>query len=377
MKYVVYIIVFAFSLIANSVNGQEESTKERTLYVVKTDGGKELFGYILKDDGREIQLETKNIGTVFLKKENLVDIRPAKSENIAGADYSATRATGPYTTRYYFTTNALPVKKYENYAMLHLYGPEVHFSLSDKLSIGIMTSWIASPFCLAAKYSLYSKNDFHLAAGTIIGSSGYIGNGRAYGGLHWLTATKGNRSTNFSISAGYGYINFGDIMSIGEKYRFDKMYDSNYSWEARLALEEQLLGPNRNNPNLNIDAFQAAGVIGISGITPVGKSSSFIFDSMFFLRKSKRVKYSDLDVTVSYTDTSLANPTVTETITIEEGEIVTSENITATVLFMPSMRFQQAHNKAIQVSLGGFVNVDSEGNLNTAPFPMVSWLRQF
>ena len=166
-------------------------------------------------------------------------------------------------------------------------------------------------------------------------------------------------------------------MSIGEKYRFDKMYDSNYSWEARLALEEQLLGPNRNNPNLNIDAFQAAGVIGVSGITPVGKSSSFIFDSMFFLRKSKRVKYSDLDVTVSYTDTSLANPTVTETITIEEGEIVTSENITATVLFMPSMRFQQAHNKAIQVSLGGFVNVDSEGNLNTAPFPMVSWLRQF
>ena len=84
-----------------------------------------------------------------------------------------------------------------------------------------------------------------------------------------------------------------------------------------------------------------------------------------------------MDVTVSYTDTSLANPTVTETITIEEGEIITSENITATVLFMPSMRFQQAHNKAIQVSLGGFINVDSEGNLNTAPFPMVSWLRQF
>ena len=58
-------------------------------------------------------------------------------------------------------------------------------------------------------------------------------------------------------------------MSIGEKYRFDKMYSSNYSW-ARLALEEQLLGPNRNNPNLNIDAFQAL-ALGVSGITPVGK----------------------------------------------------------------------------------------------------------
>jgi len=81
-------------------------------------------------------------------------------------------------------------------------------------------------------------------------------------------------------------------------------------------------------------------------------------------------------VSVEYIDSTHAQgPDVTETHTIEYGEI-SSDKMSATILFMPSMRFQQSHNKAIQVSLGGFININSDG-LTTTPFPMVSWLRQF
>ena len=354
----------------------KETKEERTLYVIKKTDGYEIYGYIIEDNGREILVETKSIGKIYINKTDLVEMSPVKSEKVESAEYSNVNVGGPYSTRYYFTTNALTVKKHENYAMLHLYGPEVHFSLSDKLSLGIMTTWIASPFAIAGKYSLYSKENTHLAVGSIIGSSGFIQNGKAFGGLHWLTATNGSRKTNLSISLGYGYINFGSALDIGEKYRFDKMYDQSAGYMAVDAVQEEVLGVNKEDINLYADQFQDAVVLGISGITPVGKSSSFIFDSMVFFRKGQKVNYSDYPVTVEYIDSTHAQgPDVTETHTIEYGEISSGDR-SATILFMPSMRFQQSHNKAIQVSLGGFININSDG-LTTTPFPMVSWLRQF
>ena len=146
--------------------------------------------------------------------------------------YTEFRDSGPFTTRYYFTNNALPVKKGEDYAMIHLYGPEVHFSLNDKLSFGVMSTWIASPIALASKYSLYSDGNTHVALGTILGTSGYLGidDGGVFGGLHWLTLTKGNRLENISFSAGYGYFNDNvGLFSnnyLGEKYRYSS-YNEN------------------------------------------------------------------------------------------------------------------------------------------------------
>ena len=45
---------------------------------------------------------------------------------------------GPFTTRYIFTTNALPILKGEHYAKLNILGPEVHFAVSNNFNIGII-----------------------------------------------------------------------------------------------------------------------------------------------------------------------------------------------------------------------------------------------
>ena len=166
---------------ANKNNNQQEAsdTTKKQLFLIRKTDGNELYGFIISDDGREILLETKTIGKVYINKSDIKEIintkRSVNVDSIDDESYTEFRDSGPFTTRYYFTNNALPVKKGEDYAMIHLYGPEIHFSLNDKLSFGVMSTWIASPIALASKYSLHSDGNNHVALGTILGTSGYLG----------------------------------------------------------------------------------------------------------------------------------------------------------------------------------------------------------
>ena len=98
-----------------------------------------------------------------------------------------------------------------------------------------MSTWIASPIALASKYSLYSDGNNHVALGTILGTSGYLGiaDGGVFGGLHWLTFTKGDRLKNISFSAGYGYFidNVGLFNNsyLGDKYIYSSS-DENHPY---------------------------------------------------------------------------------------------------------------------------------------------------
>ena len=114
--------------------------------------------------------------------------------------------------------------------MINLFGPEIQLSVTNSTSVGIMASWIASPIGVVLKQQLLSKNTFHLSLGIIMGTSGYIEQGSIFGGLHWLTATFGDRSTNISFSGGVGYMKWpsaqnSSIMNnqrrIGENYGYD------------------------------------------------------------------------------------------------------------------------------------------------------------
>ena len=45
-------------------------------YVVQLMSGREYFGYILADDGREIKLNTESVGIIFVKKQDVKFIKP-------------------------------------------------------------------------------------------------------------------------------------------------------------------------------------------------------------------------------------------------------------------------------------------------------------
>ncbi len=232
------ILFIAFLLSNLNMLFAQTTQPDTNLYLFKKNDGSEYIGKLLSDDGREILILTEKLGKIFIPKSEINSIVVIKDKNsiVRGEFHSE----GPFTTRHSFTTNALPIKKGENYAMVNLYGPEVHFAVTDHFNIGIMSTWIASPVAIAAKYTFPSNNPkVNFSIGTLMGTSGYLDNFSSLGGLHFGNLTYGDRKNNITFSAGYGYL----------LNAWDDPYE----------------GP----------------IISIAGIAKVGAKASFIFDSMF------------------------------------------------------------------------------------------------
>ena len=333
-------LAFCFMLVFtlnNNVFAQKESidsTKtKKDIYVIIKNDGNELVGEILSDNGREVLILTKSIGKVYVNKSDIQEMKIISPEG-QELDQSGKQVgyipRGVFTTRYYFTNNALPNKKGDHYALLNLYGPEVHFALSDKFSLGVMTTWIGSPLALASKYSFKTKKEkINFSLGTIMGTSGFLGNFMYYGGLHWGTATFGDRSKNFSVSAGYVYIG-------------------------------KIAGSLLNN----------GPIVSLAGIIKVGKKASLFFDSMVLLEGKKT--YTQTGATIYSPPDMYGN----QTIVSHEPDVVKKVNSLA-MFIMPGMRFQQTEKKAFQFALAGVCYTNSNGDLVSFPLPMCSWFLKF
>ena len=406
-KFTSYMILLflAFQIQIFSQTSEEiENKNENLVLIVKNDGG-EFIGEIISDDGREILVVTKAIGKIFINKSDISSITKV-DEGLKNKENKEFRASGPFTTRYYFTTNALPIKKNDSYGLIHLYGPEIHLSVGNKTSIGIMATWIASPIALVLKQQIYSNNNFHVSIGSIIGSSGYINQGQTYGGLHWGTMTIGNRLSNVSFSAGLAHINwtenttnddFGSIFmssarDIGHKNSYS-FYDGNHPYyippvnAGNSDFENAFLNTVEGGLSYNKRRFykskQLASVIGFSGIVPFGKKASFIFDSMLFIANKSKLTYTskEIDVTYIYNTnnpaTGISTPqTETQTVIYGEGSIGSETSRSTTFIFMPAMRFNQSYTSSFQVALAGFISIN-ENESTSAPIPMISWLTKF
>jgi hypothetical protein len=352
MKTLTLNLFILFLLFTGFTQAQEPSdTTKKEKVIVTTSDGKQRVGVVISDDGRELLLLTEDIGKIYIRKDQISSIKQFDQVQveIINDQYST---VGPFTTRYYFTTNALPIKKNEDYAMIHLYGPEVHFSLSNRFSIGIMTSWIASPFIVAAKYTIPTKNEnVNFGIGTMLGSSGYLNTFRGYGGLHWGMLTLGNRFNNLTISAGFSYVQAGNQSN-------EPVPGFYYA------------GPSEYYPTLKYEtvngAFMTAPAFGIGGIAKVGKKASFIFDSMVF--------FYNLDgESREYSDTYNPITGITETVHVKA---VDSDSEGTVFFLMPGMRFQGGENNAFQVALAGVTRIKN-GDVNAFPIPMCSWFFKF
>jgi hypothetical protein len=322
-----------------SKSGFEEGKQ----YVITRYDGVEYIGEILNDDGHEILMETRMLGKVYIPKYEIKSIIEIKEER--SIIYNEYLPTGPFTTRYSFTTNALPIKKGENYGMLNLYGPEGHLALTNNLNIGIMASWIASPVVLATKFSFISKESkVNFSIGTLLGTSGYLNNFKGYGGLHWLNITIGNRKNNLTFSGGYAYLQTGIMNSEPDTgvYNEDDYFAAQEKSSRLLKMSH---GP----------------VFSVAGIFKIGAKASFVFDSMIgyfnYEKVSSDQEYDSAQDMMFYT-------------------VTRKKNAYSTALFlMPGVRFQNSDRKAFQICIAGISMFgDSNGSF---PIPMCSWFYKF
>lgn len=343
---ILFVLMFLFGASAFS----QTNPSDTNTYVIKKSNGIEYIGKILSDDGREVLILTESLGKIYIPKADIALIKVVNIEkDLVNNEY---RGKGVFTTRYQFSTNAFPIEKGENYAMINLYGPEVHFAVNKRFSLGIMASWIASPLVLAAKYTIPTSNEkINFGIGTLLGTTGYLNQARGFGGLHWGMVTFGDRSRNLTLSLGYCYFNAG-------LSRFDTFYQPGTYSSGQYYSDYPI--KKVNSPLI------LAPVIGAAGIVPVGKKASLFVDAMLILGKTSGEQ--EQDITTFYDSQGIPISTV-----VSELKDVTTPRVN--FVFMPGMRFQSSENKAFQISLAGIIGYEDE--VYSFPVPMCSWFYKF
>ncbi len=359
MKTILLLSIILVSFFPNSLSAQDQPTdtaKSEQLYVITKLDGTEYIGKIISDDGREVLIETEALGKIFIPKSDIKSMVKVKDKkDIAYGEYQG--GESPFTTRYCFTTNALPIKKGANYALVNLYGPEIHFALSDNFSLGFMSTWIASPMILAAKYSIPTKNEkLNFSFGTLVGTSGYLNQFKGFGGLHFANVTLGDREQNITFSAGYAYSKTGgQIYNLTEGVYYDtSMNGPSYTYYN---------GPLVDKPMTKGPIFS------IAGIAKVGAKASFVFDSMIGVFSDT---YTQATLTtIRPIDYNNSIPGIWKT------EVTNRKRTTVALFIMPAMRFQKTDRKAFQVALAGVTVFSDNGDRTSFPFPMCSWFYKF
>ncbi|MFN5652523.1 MAG: hypothetical protein ACK465_02765 [Flavobacteriia bacterium] len=349
-----------------ALNAQTPNTaspsSDTTKYLIIKNDGNEYVGLILSDDGREVLIETKSLGKIYIPKSDIKSMRPIDyAEDVAKGEFSS---AGVFTTRYQFTTNCFPIKKGENYAMVNLYGPEVHFAVHKDFSVGVMSTWIGSPIALALKFTRGTSNPkINYGVGTLLGTSGYLNQGRGFGGLHWGMITYGDRRNNATLSVGYGYFNPGNNSWSPTVYVPGTYAAVGNGWWPDIPVDYSYQG-------LDKSSFIAP-IIGLAGQAKVGKKASFIYDCMYIIGSEKST-YAQVNQT--QTPQYDANGTLQQVVVSEWTETVFSTtNYQNLLVIMPGMRFQRSETKAFQISLAGVI-VPNEVSF---PLPMASWFYRF
>lgn len=194
--------LFAFCLMAQQDTTVEADTT--TYRIIKTDGG-ELIGQVLSSNPREMLILTQDKRKIYVPQHVVKELVPLTKTDFNSQGQFI--GEDKFATRYFITTNGLPLKKGEHYVQWNLYGPDFQFSLSENLGAGIMTSWLGVPIIGNIKYSFELDENSHLALGLLAGTGSWTVP-EAAGLLPFATLSFGNRTRNIAFSGGYGALFF-------------------------------------------------------------------------------------------------------------------------------------------------------------------------
>ena len=130
MKQLIIICSFIFSFnLGFSQIFPADSTK---LVCVTLNDGTKIIGKVTQNNERELTVSSTDgrrqiIPQFFVKTiSEINESDMSKNGKYLGKDN--------YCTRYFLTTNGLPIEKGKNYIQWNLFGPDIQFSVSDHLA---------------------------------------------------------------------------------------------------------------------------------------------------------------------------------------------------------------------------------------------------
>lgn len=219
MKFFRTFFFIGILIFSNSILSQTEAdstgvySSKKPYHVVLKDGSS-YTGFIVKDDGREILLRTTTIGDIYIRKTDVSRITEASDiKKINEGKYFGDEI---YYTRYFLTPTAFTLNKGEANAFMP-YGLYIHgqYGVSDKIDLGIGTTYWGNPLTISAKGSFEIGENLTGAIGlvgltTTYSFGGYFGMGGVFG-----VVSSGTPSKNISFGAGYGIIYIDGEMAQG------------------------------------------------------------------------------------------------------------------------------------------------------------------
>lgn len=325
----IVIILFFISLFTgNHLLAQNPNTIEPgKLYLVIKFDGAEFLGSIKSYDAHELLISTENVGDVFIPKHLIKEIREVNPEM-----YKEFSGEELFATRYFITTNGLPIKKGDNYIQWNLYGPDFQFGIAKNFGIGIMTSWMAIPVIVNAKYSIKLGENTHMALGALLGTGSWAY--PDFGGiLPFASFTYGNRKNNITFSSGYGSL-----------FYTNDVY----------------------NPNTNISHKEKMSegrvLISVAGMVKINTKISLVFDSFISPWGPKMTTTEWIDKGQWNNDGTVYTPNYISTTVTKK-----SPNL---AILLPGIRWQLDSKKAFQF---GFTGLYYDGKFLPFPIPMVQW----
>ncbi len=316
----------------NATAQQQPLTEEQdtTVYVVKKNDGTRYVGQILFQDAREVLMETREIGQVYIPRHEISEIRKViPGEMLADGAFMPAEV---FSTRYFITTNGLPIKKGESYILWNLYGPEFQFGISDNLGLGVMTSWLGTPIVGSIKYSIPINEKWNAGLGTLVGTGSWAMPDFA-GILPYGVITWGDRVKNINLSVGYGGVTYKS-----EVYDYNGM-DSNYREERE-----------------NEGSF----LISVAGMAKITNTVSIVFDTFII----PRIGTYTTNEYYEYYNNNGQWVNGYRDVTHKKHSIA---------LILPGLRFQTKPDSAFQF---GFAGILADGETTGFPLPMVQWFRK-
>jgi hypothetical protein len=328
------VICFSTLLFNSSILHAQESeliqAMTSRLYVIEKQNGAKFVGEIITQDAREILLLTKERGSIYIPQHEIRSIKeivPENEKNFISDDL--------FSTRYFITTNGLPIKKGENYIQWNIYGPDFQFGIADNFGVGIMTSWAAIPIIGNAKYSINLGKNKSMALGLLAGTGSWAL--PEFGLLlPFASFTIGDRRNNLTFSTGYGAIFY----------------------------EESEYNPTNYNSREYTDN-ELRFLVSIAGIAKITDKFSLVFDS--FVSPIGPYKTRTEWEYKGYWD----NESQISVDKWEKKEI--TERSPNLALILPGIRWQIDSDRAFQFGFTGFY-FDNE--FIPFPVPMVQWYRR-
>ncbi len=201
MKTILSSLIF---LISFTISAQTEPSNP-TYQIVKTNGDV-IRGIIISENEQEIKMKTEGgykvtINTYLISRKTKLK---AEHYNEKGEYIGEDK----FATRYFISTNGIPMNEGEGYVQANLYGPDVQIGLPYNIGIGFVSTWIGAPMLGTIKKSWELDRNTQFAIGTIVGSGSWLA--PSLGAvLPFASVSFGNRKSNLAFSGGYGAVFLG------------------------------------------------------------------------------------------------------------------------------------------------------------------------